>query len=455
MVTCAEGFAPLIVSAVAGEAKIVELPDGECLCAPICGLTFTNATGATGPTGPRGSTGATGPTGATGARGTTGATGSGGQLEAFATNGWSLAGNPAGVFALTGPAPVGGQALRFYSGYLGGSGGYAHSNSTIVKDASDGLTMRWDADGMAYNSDGTTGPQPASFSTGLDVLSDGTGNIYATNVLVSGDKDLTASYDELADVPVTTLANPATATSVDWENVDPSFRHATMSNIIAVTNVSGGPACTTQVDNGMSVSGTTSVSGHNNGVGAGAISVSSANTVSSTTLQPTPDLVLPHMHGAFMYVTLDADGSAAAVCNFGESLAKSDTKVRKSVRRNDGTWVEDDEDYFYEYTYDDLGAYAGAYINVGSDSNLGFFKIVANLILEGSTAADLTCEIKINGVTKLSCMNGVHALISPQSVPMELFESIRSVFNVTVHVTASAGTVNILSGSTLSIVRVA
>jgi len=52
---CTAGYAPLIVSSVGGQCKIVELPDGECLCAPICGLTGGN-TGGTGGTGSTGTT---------------------------------------------------------------------------------------------------------------------------------------------------------------------------------------------------------------------------------------------------------------------------------------------------------------------------------------------------------------------------------------------------------------
>ncbi len=52
-----EGFAPLILSSIDGVCTVVELPDGECLCAPICGLTGSSGggggTASTGPTGPQ------------------------------------------------------------------------------------------------------------------------------------------------------------------------------------------------------------------------------------------------------------------------------------------------------------------------------------------------------------------------------------------------------------------
>ena len=55
------GYAPLILSSVDGVCTVVELPEGECLCAPICGLTGTTGGGGSGPTGGTGPTGATGP----------------------------------------------------------------------------------------------------------------------------------------------------------------------------------------------------------------------------------------------------------------------------------------------------------------------------------------------------------------------------------------------------------
>ena len=62
--SCTGGYALLILSSVAGECTIVELPEGECLCAPICG--FHGASGGTGGTGPTGPTGPPGPAGPTG-----------------------------------------------------------------------------------------------------------------------------------------------------------------------------------------------------------------------------------------------------------------------------------------------------------------------------------------------------------------------------------------------------
>ena len=75
------GYAPLILSSIDGVCTVVELPDGECLCAPICGLTGAEGggSGGTGPTGPTGTTGSTGPTGPTGTTGPTGPTGTTGS----------------------------------------------------------------------------------------------------------------------------------------------------------------------------------------------------------------------------------------------------------------------------------------------------------------------------------------------------------------------------------------
>ena len=56
---CTEGYAPLIVSSIGGECQIVELPPGECLCAPLCDPDQ-------GPTGPPGTGGETGETGVPG-----------------------------------------------------------------------------------------------------------------------------------------------------------------------------------------------------------------------------------------------------------------------------------------------------------------------------------------------------------------------------------------------------
>ena len=59
---CDTGFPPLIVSSVGGECRIVELPEDECLCVDICGLT-------SGPAGPAGTAGTGGPPGTAGTAG--------------------------------------------------------------------------------------------------------------------------------------------------------------------------------------------------------------------------------------------------------------------------------------------------------------------------------------------------------------------------------------------------
>ena len=59
---------PLVLGTNAeGELTFEELPEGECLCAEICGLEQIG-----GVTGPTGRTGSTGPTGRTGFTGFTG-----------------------------------------------------------------------------------------------------------------------------------------------------------------------------------------------------------------------------------------------------------------------------------------------------------------------------------------------------------------------------------------------
>ena len=61
---CEGGYVPLILSSIGGVPTIAELPEGECLCAPICGITgFSGGTGPTGPTGGQGTYGTAGTAG--------------------------------------------------------------------------------------------------------------------------------------------------------------------------------------------------------------------------------------------------------------------------------------------------------------------------------------------------------------------------------------------------------
>lgn len=145
------GFVPLIVSSIGGVCTVVELPEGECLCVEICGLTGsdevgdgnTGATGPTGPTGPAGATGADGAggSGTTGDQGPTGPTGATGEDGSDGLSGVDGSDGSTGGTGNTGP-----------TGPSGDTGNTGLSGS----DGADG------ADGI----DGSTGPTGPTGDTG-------------------------------------------------------------------------------------------------------------------------------------------------------------------------------------------------------------------------------------------------------------------------------------------------
>lgn len=204
--TCTgEGFTPLIVSSINGVCTVVELPEGECLCAPICGLTGA----ATGPTGPAGATGAQGPTGEAGA-------GDSGYLESSVEDGWATATNPDGMIGMTGIAGKSGQCLAFYPDLIGGSGGFQYNFLPMVRGDGEFTPEDDKKDYFSWNPDfltqmaltqGTTGAA-TDFYTNMSLsITGATAQINATKILDG------STYKAIGNVQVTSFAIPGAVTA--------------------------------------------------------------------------------------------------------------------------------------------------------------------------------------------------------------------------------------------------
>ena len=167
---------------------------------------------------------------------------------------------------------------------------------------------------------------------------------------------------------------------------------------------------------------------------------------------------IPHVHGQFIWTrfkTAGTQSSAGNLTTLGNGITTtSDIEIVKSIP--DGAAAGDDTLMSYTYATGDGGT---AKWNVGDSQ--GIYKINLNAIMYNSGSnTDTNINIKVNG----SAVGGAEDLfitagsyIAHQSRPasFEWVGLIRSSWDITIDATSTTGNTNFLTGTTVSITRIA